>query len=149
MREFFRGWRRKVGCATLVMACLVIALWIRSIYFVDELRLFCGNVCSRNQSLELEPANWDLEFWASQKWVTYSTDGQPSGYDADTDPHDPNHIVWYLHMLGIGIGKWPDGWLLTIPYWSVVVPLTLLSAFLILSKPRRKKTAESAPTPGA
>jgi len=26
--------------------------------------------------------------------------------------------------------------LLTIPYWSIVIPLTLLSAYLLLSKPR-------------
>ena len=26
MREFFRGWRRKVGCATLVMACIALCV---------------------------------------------------------------------------------------------------------------------------
>lgn len=31
MREFFRGWRRKVGCVTLVMACVLTTGWVRSI----------------------------------------------------------------------------------------------------------------------
>jgi hypothetical protein len=29
MREFFRGWRRKVGCVTLMMACVAMPGWTR------------------------------------------------------------------------------------------------------------------------
>ncbi len=36
MREFFRGWRRKVGCVTLVMACGLMGLWIRSGLMAEE-----------------------------------------------------------------------------------------------------------------
>jgi hypothetical protein len=35
MSEFFHGWRRKVGVATLVMACLLSLIWVRS-YFADD-----------------------------------------------------------------------------------------------------------------
>lgn len=30
MREFFKGWRRKVGCVTLLMALLLAVGWVRS-----------------------------------------------------------------------------------------------------------------------
>ena len=30
MREFFKPWRRKIGVVTLVMACVLMAGWVRS-----------------------------------------------------------------------------------------------------------------------
>ena len=30
MDEFFRGWRRKIGVLTLVMACVFMVGWVRS-----------------------------------------------------------------------------------------------------------------------
>jgi hypothetical protein len=43
MREFFRGWRRKVGCVTLVMTCALMGLWMRSIRTFDEVLVGIGN----------------------------------------------------------------------------------------------------------
>lgn len=37
MRQFFNGWRRKVGCIAIAMACVFIAMWMRAIYSVEEL----------------------------------------------------------------------------------------------------------------
>jgi hypothetical protein len=39
MRDLFRGWRRKVGCVTLVMALMLIAVWIRSFRGTDIVNL--------------------------------------------------------------------------------------------------------------
>src|SRR3954462_3489874 len=39
MREFFRGWRRKLGVATLVMACVFAAGWVRSLFHRDNINL--------------------------------------------------------------------------------------------------------------
>jgi hypothetical protein len=36
MKEFFQGWRRKMGVATLVMACVLSGLWMRSRIFDDS-----------------------------------------------------------------------------------------------------------------
>ncbi|MDB5345631.1 MAG: hypothetical protein JWP89_4008 [Schlesneria sp.] len=44
MREFFRGWRRKTGCITLVMACVVTGLWVRTLFFSDQ---FCFAIGDR------------------------------------------------------------------------------------------------------
>ena len=35
MREFFRGWRRKIGVVTLLMALVAMGGWVRSLYSVD------------------------------------------------------------------------------------------------------------------
>lgn len=35
MRGFFKGWRRKLGVATLVAACGFIGPWVRSLYVMD------------------------------------------------------------------------------------------------------------------
>lgn len=37
MRDFFKGWRRKVGCVTLAMALVLLTMWGRSKVMVDEL----------------------------------------------------------------------------------------------------------------
>ena len=42
MREFFRGWRRKVGVVTLVVALTLMAMWLRSYLFNDEVLFPCG-----------------------------------------------------------------------------------------------------------
>src|SRR4051794_19488286 len=43
MRDFFKGWRRKLGCVTLVMACVFMAGWVRSIGISDWITLNAGN----------------------------------------------------------------------------------------------------------
>lgn len=35
MRDFFRGWKPKAGCVTLVMACVFTSAWIRSLSHCD------------------------------------------------------------------------------------------------------------------
>jgi len=34
-----------------------------------------------------------------------------------------------------------EGFVVCIPYWTIVIPLTLLSAYLLISKPRKVKPA--------
>jgi len=42
MRDFFRGRKRKIGAATLVVACVFTAAWIRSLTHYDELQVYAG-----------------------------------------------------------------------------------------------------------
>jgi len=37
MGDFFKGWRRKAGCVTLVMACTFAAAWVRSFIVEDRM----------------------------------------------------------------------------------------------------------------
>ena len=38
MLNFFKPWRRKAGCVTLVMACVLMVGWVRSFFLNDELQ---------------------------------------------------------------------------------------------------------------
>ena len=35
MGDYFKPWRRKIGCVTLVLACLFMAGWVRSSFFIE------------------------------------------------------------------------------------------------------------------
>ncbi len=57
MREFFRGSKRKVGCVTLVLACLSTLGWVRSQSATDVVAFVAQgvtvNLYSHNGSLRL------------------------------------------------------------------------------------------------
>ena len=39
MRDFFKGWLRKVGCVALVMACLFLSGWVRNHFYADHMQI--------------------------------------------------------------------------------------------------------------
>lgn len=43
MRQFFCGWRRKAGVVTLLLACLLAGLWIRTMVVVDRFSFSIGH----------------------------------------------------------------------------------------------------------
>ena len=71
MGDFFKSWRRKIGCVALMMAAVFMMGWVRSL--------------------------------------------------SDTD----------VFVAPIGKSR------IVVPYWMAVIPLTLLSAWLLLSKPNK------------
>ena len=131
MGEFFRGWRRKVGVVTLVMALVAMVGWIRS-GFVDE----WVAVCLGERTLFVLVSTWrglSLESWPGM-------------------PPDSPPFLWRSNQHNPSDGLTPDDGQLRIPYCFIVIPLTLLSAFLLLTKPRKsiqKKTDEPIPEKAA
>ena len=148
MREFFRGWRRKIGLLTLVMACVVMVEWIRSMtnstqFSIRTEKHACVGIKSANQV-------FSLFYWRfndlSMKW----------------DAQEDIEFVVYPFAEQPGMKNWPDGifrWRIgdfgwqassigpnhrmvqfIAPNWSIVIPLTLISALLLLSKPRHRKS---------
>lgn len=98
MREFFQGWKRKIGVVTLLMACVLLAGWIRSQSIRDEFLLTdygCGSrhfLCSHRGEIQ------DIE------------------YNSLLREEQTSHRCSYA-----------------LP----TIPLTLLSAWLLLSRPRK------------
>lgn len=43
MRNFFNGWKRKVGCVTLLMASLLASLWITSLRLTNNTSFSFGD----------------------------------------------------------------------------------------------------------
>ncbi len=119
MREIFHGWRRKAGVATLVMACAVMGMWVRSLY--------CRDV-----------------FYVGSTWGSFhlrSTDGgfKTEGGFNKLDRLDPQ-IGWIFEWETYGFRPltYVFGDYNTVDYGGIAIPLTLLSAYLILWKPRQQ-----------
>jgi hypothetical protein len=151
MREFFKGWRRKTGCVTLAMACVFAAGMERTTRFDDRLRATFGNahycLVSRDGFLRLSRyichdaapiRNWESRL--------SNTGGSTDAVDAA-----PIHWRWHCEWYGfeIGSGHFRNETVpitaMGAPYYTAI-PLTLLSAYLLLSKPRPKKPLKFVPT---
>ena len=158
MREFFRGLRRKVGCVTLVMACAFMGMWIRSDFMTD---IVTTNACG---DLHILQSGHGVVSWVRQVgvgsivhgWCTYDSidHQQPSlkftKWSEAWEPVSGWRCCWQYRIgdLGLGCHEQIDrGKLRTLwwraAYWELVLPLTLLSAYLILWKPRKRREANA------
>ena len=161
--KFFRGSRRKVGVLTLMMACIFLIGWIRSPFVEDSIEIPIGrhstvslisaysqlmlkSEFSRSSQYSVMIPTWrSIKLWDGIRW-----------YD---DP--PTVFRWKWN--GFAFAEVPyqdlfdDAWqdfsstYYFVPYWSIVIPLALLSAYLLLTKPRPAKrvTPESQTSPPA
>jgi len=117
MREFFRGWRRKAGVVTLLMALAMMASWWRSYRLYEEIGYDVDGTAMvwfnhRRGCLSVALTETEYPIYCRRRSDSY----------AEWD----NYPVW----------PWHDP-VLTYPHWLFVLPLTLLSACLILWKPRK------------
>ncbi len=165
MYEFFHGWRRKLGVVTLVMACVAMGGWVRSQYVQDTILLpgMVPHICIINDSHGIQrlilgeygPLHHDEWLEVRLKWLC-----EPPSESIYSEL-DRSHIVWRYSLIGFDFGEFvpPSTFvhslstalhervtLANVPHWSVVIPLTLLSAWLLLSKPR-KPTPKQPPVP--
>lgn len=139
MGEFFKGWRRKTGLVTLVLACALMAEWVRSRSVED-------NLCVRldDDTVEL--------LTSSRFGLTRTRIVEPEGdqihvrfFFQNQLPGDWNTSrPWFIEQLRGLPGPDNTFFVWHAPHWTIILPLTLLSACLLLSKPRKAKpTAES------
>lgn len=163
MREFFQGWRRKVGCVVLVVASILGVAWGRSYFVEDHLWI----AFSKRRALAIHSAldhiaisdEWqeengtlavtvsgvpmcEVRFDSSKicDWVAY-----PAEYQGD----NPWGVTdWYWGAEGLGYGGWGDSLLgfrmVVIPYWLPILSLSLISAYLLLW-PQRKLLKSETP----
>ena len=159
MGEFFKGWRRKIGVVTLLMALAFMAGWVRSLSNMDIVCLPADRhtlifLASEHQSITFQHEshmNTNLP-WECLDWI--------SGPAKIPDPDkDQTHWLWKWHGFAFADGiNYPDipptfqpAMIWVIPYWSITIPLTLISLFLLLSKPRKTtpmKITEHLPVEG-
>ena len=150
--RFFHGWRRKLGVMTLAMACVFTLGWMRSLYF-----------CNGYLILSDDPA-FHLIYSVPNRfgWVFVKNEGGiiPRHYrsgergrrvNAANPESDRPYVLIYgpvesTHEVAQAFERGPQ-WCL--PYWSIVIPLTLLSAYLLLSKPRSKPAKPQSPSFGS
>ena len=150
MREFFRGWRRKTGLALLAMAMLLTGAWIRSLVLQDQ-------ILTQHKRSLLNVKSFDGRIWWGRHTptpfeMTYEWMSNPFPKSERIDPWENYdlHWCWKWGGFNFGAGKGNSAmggreteiWI--VPHWSIVLPLTLLSAWLILSKPRPAKSARES-----
>jgi hypothetical protein len=132
MHTFFHGWRRKTGVVTLVMAMLLTCAWMRNRVARDEVWF---TLHDRHHKV-IAPkggfvwVSWDARNDLQLKWDIGSLQTDTySGMDRTTLAKH-----WHDHFDKAGLA--PRTW--TAHYLTIVLPLTFLSAYLILWKPRKR-----------
>ena len=142
MKEFIRGWRRKIGCVTLLMACVAMVGQIRSYTTVDVVDL----PIEQNWSLHsvsslgwfttqccLNESQWAFPRWWSQP---IAENHRPLFHWSNTFG-SPFEVRWERY--GFGYGEYididdgqPTESVWAIPYWSITAPLSLISLYLLV-----------------
>jgi hypothetical protein len=122
MHTFFHGWRRKAGVVALVMALALMGGWIRSYALLDDVSFSTPwrSHCIVSASGKLSWVAGYEEHWPLA-WVTVSRIDDDGGLEA-----------LYFGEPSIFDSRW------IVSYWIPTIPLTLLSAYLILWKPRKR-----------
>ena len=157
MKEFFRGWRRKCGTVTLLLACLLMGAWIRGAIYFDKLvvphgksySVFWSNSPTMASCLGL---GWS-HYWIDPSEGRYKIPGMRW----ESNPTYTNERIrelkrakalekqsqewtadgnWEWESLGFLARTNREFLLLAVPYWSIVIPLTAVSAYLLLAKPK-------------
>jgi hypothetical protein len=120
MHNFFQDWRRRIGCIALMMACVFATGWVRSLIAFDVIKI---------------PIVGERYF----HW--YSGDGKFCG-DVVSDSAQLTAPTWEMRAIGASVPatSWaPSSMPIYFYYWSKVIPLTLLSLYLLLFKQRPVK----------
>ncbi len=151
MGEFFQGWRRKTGLALLALALLLMGVWVRSTVVEDQLAINWLGRLHWFHSFNGTVAWKQYTPWIQAKsFVLYERESPPTDHTDHWDNDDDDvdwSWKWRACEFEFRAGTfskpfWGDIRLRIIPYWSLVLPLTLLSAFLIISKPKQPKSAK-------
>lgn len=162
MSTFFHGWRRKSGCTTLVMALAVTGLWVRSFAKSDTVAYFSRTsihaVISDSRGVTWfrnTPTDEAFLSEAAGHWTCESVDVT---HMEQVDDFLFDAVVWRwkwngfdfveIHQSGgpyYGGGRLLKG---SIPHWSLVFLLTLLSASLIFWPRKRKPSVRGEPNGG-
>ena len=146
MREFFRGWRRKCAVVTLLMACVFAAAWVRSLSTSDAILI----PRTKSEFIRLDSRSGRFS-WNNvhNDQVTIPTMIWRSDVIVGTDEDsvfDHSHYIyewrWLWGTIDVGRVHSPgDGRVrakyVILPYWFITIPLALISAFLLLSRPRQ------------
>lgn len=136
---------------TLLMACALMAGWFCSFVRLDDIAIDTGGVSygvtSIGGGLDFYRVTYRdstvAEGWAWPRVMSYPIGTQDP---MDLAPWPCHEIEWRWDFMGFHVGvanligtgqpirRDQD---CMVPYWSIILPLTLLSAYLILWKPRK------------
>jgi len=154
MGEFFRGWRRRIGVMTLVVTCIITGCWVRSRNRVDL--IFLHGIWSNHVFVSGCDKFGLIEGGVFKVTQNMTRNGVETVLSPDSrfvgSISPVRHHGWQASSLRICSSSTNDNVHTALtPYWSIVFPLTLISAYLLLSKPRIStpmKITDPIPTEG-
>lgn len=128
--------RRILGVVTLILACMFAAGWVRSVKVVDIVTAPAGRILvSGGQRWGLfRTGSFDLEapiYFSGIRGVKLVRNDAPFP--------QPVWLTERETFVEVFSNDTDVSALYLIPYWAVVLPLTLVSAWLLFSKPRANK----------
>ena len=150
MPTYFKPLRRKFGVVTLLLALAFLASWVRSMGLNDYLKIEwnsnCANVLGSTPAGIVLQFDWEwdddalpIEFKRNdvirKKWwpsVEVSTTKVRRRTRGLTVGNTDKFLIWLEAI-------YKHHWRQVLPHWSIVIPLTLISAYLLVSKPRKPK----------
>ena len=160
MSEFFKPWRRKIGVLALLMSCVSIGGWLRSRFTQDTFtmgfgsssycklvsvsdRILIANV-SMDEKLPIQTVPWTSQKPRKNGWEIVLPLPDRSKlvcmHPFSEDLYSTGNDEMGANFISFAI-KWCQ-----FPYWFVALPLTALSAFLLISRPRQS-TQKKLPEP--
>jgi hypothetical protein len=161
MGDFFKGWRRKAGCVTLLMVCMFAAGWLRS-FFVTDLILFPTANSLHSWISDRRGIAWTVETHTAEEHRSLMYDLQVpfviSPRFFQSDPTEWNlklSFCGFRCFTGTALKRFTGTPLALpetsdfLPYWSIVIPLAVMSAYLLLSKSRKAKPVPANPAESA
>ena len=148
MGDIIKGWRRKTGLFLLVLAMPLATGWVRSFNVRDEVLFslgarfdrfesFDGTLCWMRTNREYSTASIDrnsftiLKHERVDRWSKIGFDrrwkwvGFEFGATTYHEPWSPSYFEFWV-----------------VPYWSLVLPPTLIAAYLLLITPRATKLSQ-------
>jgi hypothetical protein len=153
MKEFFHGWRRKTGLVTLVLACLFASLWVRSVSWLDNIpvrigtghvldfRTFAGGIYVCHVSDRTGDAV--DSYFLTGHWINWRTAANTEEIGVE-DPlfmtlMEKSRLGFSFHC---GSEEPASFSIFILPHYFLTISLTLISAYLILWKPRKPKSSD-------
>ena len=135
MFEYFRGWRRKTAILALLIACLLAGLMVRSLSWSDS-------IYAENIHLESFRGRVFVKIFLTrfQFRFSYRSRDNRGIVDAYADPHIQS--LWKWRRWGLAYEFEDSTVKFMFPIWSAVIPLALLSTWLLLSKRRPSRLSE-------
>ncbi len=139
MIEFLKGWRRKTGLVTLVLLMVFVFWWARSLFVTDVICLRERNKFLNTYLLEV------ITLFDSDYVNFFASDGSSMLWirKRSRDLNEPLYSRYAASgdVLERIIPQWDTSnpvAVVYIPYPAIVCPLTLVSLWLLLSKPSKK-----------
>ena len=128
MDDFFHGWRHRSLVVTdslhLPSRMLLTTLLPKQVYSADQSLIIVIRADPNDDPPSLPWVRTD-RFIKNPEWITLED------------------IVWQFQCCGFAVGvEKPNGPIFLIPYWSIEIPLMLISAYLLLVKVERYKRDE-------